>query len=283
MAGSNSVSTNTPDPPLTVANVREMGQANLQKLQKVQLLGVVNTCMSHIALLELEKDKAPTDDSDELRTELRELKKAVFIVNLTTGANAHGGVPVGLTQGYWDTGDRSDIGWDAIHKLAAEQNGTPVASNGVVNAVANADATPATSVKEDNTSMSVKLAKRVKLAKSTALWCLLPFTPLTQEAKDKPRNVCPVNLGGRSAGPATAAANTPRSASWPTTARGKSPKPCACCGTCVSHSRETSPGGGVAPSIPPAARGTAAAMPGRTSPSRTSTSPSLRQSTAPRS
>jgi hypothetical protein len=57
----------------------------------------------------------------------------------------------------------------------------------VVNAVENA-----TSVEEDNTSSkakSAKLAKRVKLAKSTALWCLLPYTPLTQEAKDKPRKV----------------------------------------------------------------------------------------------
>jgi hypothetical protein len=95
------------------------------------------------------------------------------------------------------TGNRSVIGWDPIHKLAPEQNGTPGASNnvaGVVNAVVNM-----TSVEEDNTSSKAKLAKlakRVKLAKSTALWCLSPFTPLTQEAKDKPRKVCPVNLRG---------------------------------------------------------------------------------------
>jgi hypothetical protein len=112
-------------------------------------------------------------------------------------ANAHGEVPVGLTQEYWDTGDRLIIGWDAIHKLAAEQNGTPGASNNVVvKVVANANAT---FVEEDDTSSkakTVKLAKRVKMAKSTALWCLLPFTPLTQEAKDKPRKVCPVNLRG---------------------------------------------------------------------------------------
>jgi hypothetical protein len=64
----------------------------------------------------------------------------------------------------------------------------------VVNAVVNA-----TSVKEDNTSSKAKLdelAKRVMLAKSTALWCLSPYTPLTQEAKDKQRKVCPVNLRG---------------------------------------------------------------------------------------
>jgi hypothetical protein len=61
----------------------------------------------------------------------------------------------------------------------------------------NADATPvATSVGGDNTTKSAKLAKRVKLAKSTALWCLSPFTPVTQEAMNKPRKVCPVNLRG---------------------------------------------------------------------------------------
>jgi hypothetical protein len=49
-----------------------------------------------------------------------------------------------------------------------------------------------------------KLAKRVKLARSTDLWCLSPFTPVTQEAMDKPRKVCPVNLRGRSARPPTA-------------------------------------------------------------------------------
>jgi hypothetical protein len=43
---------------------------------------------------------------------------------------------------------------------------------------------------------SNRLAKRVWLAKSTALWCLSPYTPLTQEAKDKPRKVCPVNFWG---------------------------------------------------------------------------------------
>jgi hypothetical protein len=41
-----------------------------------------------------------------------------------------------------------------------------------------------------------RLAKRIKLARSTDLWCLSPFTPVTQEAMDKPRKVCPVNLRG---------------------------------------------------------------------------------------
>jgi hypothetical protein len=100
---------------------------------------------------------------------------------------------------YWDTGDRSVIGWDAIHKFAVEQNGTPETSSPeddgaklVVNTVINA-----TSEDNHNTSSkakSAKLAKLVKLAKSTALWCLSPYDPMTQEAKDKQRKVCPVNL-----------------------------------------------------------------------------------------
>jgi hypothetical protein len=43
---------------------------------------------------------------------------------------------------------------------------------------------------------SAKLAKLVKMAKSIDLWCLLPYVPLLQEAKDKQRKVCPVNLRG---------------------------------------------------------------------------------------
>jgi hypothetical protein len=75
-----------------------------------------------------------------------------------------------------------------------------------------------------------KLAKRVKLARSTDLWCLLPFTPVTQEAMDKPRKVCRSTSGGRSARPQTAGTSTRRSVSWPTTAREKSPRQRACCG-----------------------------------------------------
>jgi hypothetical protein len=94
------------------------------------------------------------------------------------------------TQDTQDYLDRPDTGWDAIHKLAAEQNVTPSAD-----APPNADAPP---VGENGTGESNKtsLAKRVKLARSTALWCLSPFTPVTQEAMDKTRKVCPVNLRG---------------------------------------------------------------------------------------
>jgi hypothetical protein len=49
-----------------------------------------------------------------------------------------------------------------------------------------------------NKSKSDKLAKLVKLAKSTSLWCLSPYVPLSQEARDKDKHkqkkVCLVNL-----------------------------------------------------------------------------------------
>jgi hypothetical protein len=49
-----------------------------------------------------------------------------------------------------------------------------------------------------NKAKLAKLAKLVKIAKSTDLCCLLPYVPLSQEAKDKQkqRKVCPVNLRG---------------------------------------------------------------------------------------
>jgi hypothetical protein len=74
------------------------------------LVEAINACMTHIDFLESDKDKAPADvNNSKLRSELRELKKAVFVD--ATGANAHGDVPAD-TQEYLD---RSDIGWDAIH------------------------------------------------------------------------------------------------------------------------------------------------------------------------
>jgi hypothetical protein len=39
-----------------------------------------------------------------------------------------------------------------------------------------------------NKSKSAKLAKLVKLAKSTNLWCLSPYVPLSQEARDKDKD-----------------------------------------------------------------------------------------------
>jgi hypothetical protein len=140
--------------------------------------------------------------------------------------------------------DRADTGWDAILKLAAEQTPNAVADTAppvledappvAANVAANAPHAPhvgdsGTAGENDKS----KLAKRVKLARSTDLWCLLPFTPVTQEAMDKPRKVCRSTSGGRSARPQTAGTSTRRSVSWPTTAREKSPRQRACCGTCA--------------------------------------------------
>jgi hypothetical protein len=55
---------------------------------------------------------AATNESATVRSEFRALKTAVF-------ANASNGI---VTQGTQDCLDRPNTGWDAIHKLAAEQN-----------------------------------------------------------------------------------------------------------------------------------------------------------------
>jgi hypothetical protein len=91
----------------TVTGIREMGQVKLEKRQKAWLVEAVCACMAHIDLLESK------DGNDEVRLELRELKKAVF-VNASDGSAAY-------TQDTQDYMDRADTGWDAILKLAAEQ------------------------------------------------------------------------------------------------------------------------------------------------------------------
>jgi hypothetical protein len=282
---------------LTLDKVRD-GHVKYKNLKKDQLKELCATLLGHIEDLKLglEKAKAPhnvstTNETFELRAELKELKEAVFVNE--SGTNAMGDKPVGLTQAYWDTRNRRVIPWDVINRLAAEEVPPSETPNGEDNVNRVVKVVNATSVKEGNPkatsseAKSAKLAKLVKLAKSRALWCLLRCIPLSQEAKDMQRKVCPVNLQGEvcTALPTTAAASNLRSASWPTTARGRSPNPRARCGTCGSclraNPRETSLGGGAAPSLPPAARGTTAAMPGR--PSQTSTSSSSRWSTVPRS
>jgi hypothetical protein len=142
----------------TLDKVRVMSTAKRGNLKKDQLVKLAINFIAHIDRLESDLDKYKL-----VFRELRELKKAVFVD--VTGANAHGDVPVGLTQEYWDTGDRSDIRWDAIHKLAAEQNCPPVATNDVVSVVANEDATSvATPVEEDDTIFRTQVAEAKSLA-----------------------------------------------------------------------------------------------------------------------
>jgi hypothetical protein len=137
----------------TLDEVRMMSTAKRGNLKKDQLVKLAINFIAHIDRLQSDLDKYKI-----AFRELRELKKAVFVDG--TGANAHGDVPVGLTQEYWDTGDRLDIRWDAIHKLAAEQDGSPVATNDVVSIVANA---VATSVEEDVTILRTQAAKAKSL------------------------------------------------------------------------------------------------------------------------
>jgi hypothetical protein len=79
------------------------------------LVEAILTRMSRIDLLE---SKDSTNGEAKVRSELRELKKAVFV------NTANRSVPAD-TQDTQDYMDRSDTGWDAILKLAAEQNGPP--------------------------------------------------------------------------------------------------------------------------------------------------------------
>jgi hypothetical protein len=162
---------------LTLDNVRD-GKVKYKNLKKDQLLELCATVLGHIKDLELglEKAKAPHNGSTpeetfELRAELKELKEAVFVNK--SGTNAMGDKPVGLTQAYWDTGNRRVIPWDAINRLAEEQGGppskTPIGEDDVKQVV---NAVNATSVKEGDhnatysKAKSAKLAKLVKLAKS---------------------------------------------------------------------------------------------------------------------
>jgi hypothetical protein len=79
--------------------------------------------------------------------------------------------------------------------MTKEQNPTP--SSAITNAVLRTPLHPPSTAKDVKDAPPVReLAKRVKLARSTDLWCLLPFVPVTQEARDKPRKVCPLNLRG---------------------------------------------------------------------------------------
>jgi hypothetical protein len=69
---------------------------------------------------------------------------------------------------------------------------------------------------------AAKLAKLVEKAKTTDMWCLSRFLSTTQEAMAKQKKICPINLRGRCARRTTAGKNTPRSATLPPTAKGKS-------------------------------------------------------------
>jgi hypothetical protein len=112
--------------------------------------------------LELRLEKAEALHNVELRAELKELKEAVFVNKNSTDATSNGE--------------------DDVKGVVNTANATSV-KEGYVNATS-------------SEAKLAKLAKLVKLAKSTDLWCLSPYVPLSQEAKDKQRKVCLVNLRG---------------------------------------------------------------------------------------
>jgi hypothetical protein len=216
--------------------------------------------------VKLKKAKHPPNTSNEayeLRAKLKDLKDVVLVdKNSMTGM---GDKPTGsLLQAYWASGDKRAIPWDVINKFVEANTKDNAISSGEGGVKGTAKVNP-TSSKEDNAkgvakvsatssekssseAKLAKLAKQVEMAKSTDLWCLYLFLPLTQEAKAKQRKVCPVNLRGEVCTSTTAVTNTQKSASWPTTARGRSGRQPASCGICGSRSkpRETSPGGGAA-------------------------------------
>jgi hypothetical protein len=108
-----SESDSPPPSSLTIAGIREMGDnkdkaVKLQKFHKPRLIEAIVTCMGRIDLLEKLED-------GYVRLELRKRKAAVF-ANATSTSNTV------VTQDTQDCLDRPNIGWDAINKLAEEQN-----------------------------------------------------------------------------------------------------------------------------------------------------------------
>jgi hypothetical protein len=271
MPGSHLVSTDAPDtapitvPPLTMIGIREMGQVKLEKLQKVRLVEAVNACLACIDLFESRED-------NDVRSELKELKTAVYAN--ASNWSVH-------TQDTRDYLDRPDTGWEAIHKLAAEQIATPSAATDAppvlddappvaANAPVTANAPHAPPVGENGTGESDK----TRLARSTALWCLSPFTPVTQEAMDKMRKVCSVNLRGEVCTASNCGNKHPKVCLVADYSKGKIPKAiCSLWHMLVPFAGNAGAGNSTGrrngPNLPPpAARGTTAARPRSCRPSR---------------
>jgi hypothetical protein len=167
-----SVSTN-PDE-RTLAYVRD-GHIKYKNMKKDQLKLLCGTFLDHIEdlKLRLEKAKAPhnvstPNETFELRAELNELKRALFVDE--NGINAMGDKPASLTQAYWATGNRRVIPWDDINRLA-EDNPLCKTSNreddvkGVVNAVNETSVEKGDVISTPSKAKLAKLAKLVKLAK----------------------------------------------------------------------------------------------------------------------
>jgi hypothetical protein len=187
-----------------------------KNLKKDELKELCATFFDHIEDLKvrLKKAKHPPDTSDEaykLPAELKDLKDAILVDE--NGINGMGDKLTGsLTQTYWaGLGDKRAIPWKVINKFAEDDSRDNNATSseedyvkGAVNATSikednvegAAKANPTSNEKSSSKAKSAKLAKLVNMAQFTDLWCLSPFVLLTQEAKAKQRQVCPVNLRG---------------------------------------------------------------------------------------
>jgi hypothetical protein len=182
-------------------NILDNGTRKEPSATKPQLFEAIWSLFKDLdaATMELEKNKAPhnvstSNETFELRAELKELKEAVFID--ATGTNACGDVPVGLTQEYWDTGNRRVISWDTIHKLAAEQDGTKDEKPMGASASAATSSSAETAVCElDGAEPSGAVAaaefKTVKRKKRTT-----KATSAGTAGSTDRRPVCPVMLSG---------------------------------------------------------------------------------------
>jgi hypothetical protein len=151
------------------------GSVKYKTLKKLKLQVLCGNLLDHIEDLEEELKEAKVEKA---KVEL-ESEEDVFFVGNGTGATTSGG-ELELKEAV-PTGE------------AREEDVMGVEEGDNVNVKVYATS---------NKSKSAKLAKLVKLAKSTNLWCLSPYVPLSQEARDKDkdkqrqRKVCPVNLRG---------------------------------------------------------------------------------------
>jgi hypothetical protein len=189
-----------PPDDLTYDNVRD-GEVKYKTIRKSKLQLLCTNLLDHIKDLELRHE-------EEL--ELKEAKVENAKVEKEVAPN----------------GDGDDDGTTTSNGEAGEEDVMGVEEGDDVNVKVNATS---------NKSKSAKLARLVKLAKSTSLWCLSPYVLLSQEARDKDkqrqRKVCLVNLRGEVCTADNCGSKHPQVASWPTTGRGRSPSPRACCGT----------------------------------------------------
>jgi hypothetical protein len=169
---------------LTHASIMD-GSVKYKTLKKLKLQVLCGNLLEHIEDLQEELKEAKVKEAKvELKSE-----EDVFFVGNGTGATTNReelelkeAVPTGDDNN--GTGTTTSNGEEGEEEVMGVEEGD-------VNVKVNATS---------NKAKSAKLAKLVKLAKPTNLWCLSPYIPLSQEARDtqkyRQRKVCLVNLPG---------------------------------------------------------------------------------------